>query len=34
MAFRAMADVSRYPRLAAFRDAWHASGIGAGTEPG
>lgn len=34
MAFRAMADVSRYPRLQAFRDAWHASGVGAGTEPG
>jgi glutathione S-transferase len=34
MTFRQMADVSRYPRLAAFRAAWHTSGIGAGTEPG
>jgi glutathione S-transferase len=34
MTFRSMADVARYPRLAAFREAWHASGVGAGTEPG
>jgi glutathione S-transferase len=34
MTFRQMADVSRYPRLATFRAAWHASGVGAGTEPG
>jgi glutathione S-transferase len=34
MTFRSMADVTRYPRLATFRAAWHTSGIGAGTEPG
>jgi glutathione S-transferase len=34
MAFRAMADVARFPRLAAFRDVWLRSGVGAGTEPG
>jgi glutathione S-transferase len=34
IAFRDMADLSRYPRLVAFREAWTASGIGAGTEPG
>jgi glutathione S-transferase len=33
MAFRAVVDLARYPRLAAFRAAWTASGIGAGTEP-
>src|SRR5437667_2172221 len=33
IAFRAMADLSRYPRLAIFREAWAASGVGAGTEP-
>jgi glutathione S-transferase len=34
MIFRAAADVARYPHLAAFREAWAASGVGAGTEPG
>jgi glutathione S-transferase len=34
MVFRAAADVARYPRLSTFREAWKASGIGAGTEPG
>jgi glutathione S-transferase len=34
MVFRAMADLSRFPRLAAFHEAWTASGVGAGTEPG
>jgi glutathione S-transferase len=32
--FRAAADLSRFPRLTAFREAWTASGVGAGTEPG
>jgi glutathione S-transferase len=31
---RAMADVPRFLRLVAFRAAWTASGVGAGTEPG
>jgi glutathione S-transferase len=34
MVFRAVVDLPRFPRLAAFRDAWTASGVGAGTEPG
>jgi glutathione S-transferase len=34
MVFRAAADVARYPHLTAFREAWAASGVGAGTEPG
>ena len=34
MAFRAATDLSRFPRLVAFREAWTASGVGAGTEPG
>jgi hypothetical protein len=34
MVFRDVADVGHYPRLAAFRAAWLASGFGAGTEPG
>jgi glutathione S-transferase len=33
MAFRAVVDLSHTPRLATFRDAWHAAGVGAGTEP-
>jgi len=33
MVFRAVVDLARTPRLAAFRAAWLASGIGAGTEP-
>jgi glutathione S-transferase len=33
MVFRAVVDLARTPRLAAFRDAWLASGVGAGTEP-
>jgi glutathione S-transferase len=32
--FRAVADLARFPRLQAFRQAWIASGVGAGTEPG
>jgi glutathione S-transferase len=32
--FRHVFDLSAYPALVAFRDAWEASGIGAGTEPG
>jgi hypothetical protein len=32
--FRAAADLGRFPRLTAFREAWTASGAGAGTEPG
>ncbi len=32
--FRAAADLARFPRLVAFRAAWAASGVGAGTEPG
>jgi glutathione S-transferase len=34
IAFRDAADLSRFPRLVAFREAWQASGVGAGTEPG
>jgi glutathione S-transferase len=34
MVFRNAADLSRYPRLLAFRGAWTESGVGAGTEPG
>jgi glutathione S-transferase len=34
MVFRSAADLTRYPRLQAFREAWTASGLGAGTEPG
>jgi glutathione S-transferase len=33
MAFRAVVDLARTPRLLAFRAAWTASGVGAGTEP-
>jgi glutathione S-transferase len=32
--FRNAADVARHRRLMAFREAWHASAVGAGTEPG
>ncbi|HEY2731456.1 MAG TPA: glutathione S-transferase family protein [Polyangia bacterium] len=31
---RGMADIPRFSRLVAFRTAWTASGVGAGTEPG
>jgi glutathione S-transferase len=31
--FRNVVDVTRWPALAAFRDAWTASGVGAGSEP-
>jgi glutathione S-transferase len=31
---RGMADVPRFDSLVAFRAAWTASGVGAGTEPG
>jgi glutathione S-transferase len=34
MVFRAVVDLPRFPRLAAFRDAWTASRVGEGTEPG
>jgi glutathione S-transferase len=34
MAFRAVVQIARFPNLAAFRDAWTASAVGAGTEPG
>jgi len=34
MVFRAVGDLCRRPGLVAFRGAWTASGIGAGTEPG
>jgi glutathione S-transferase len=34
MVFRAVVDLARFPMLAAFRDDWTASRIGAGTEPG
>jgi glutathione S-transferase len=34
MVFRKVADPARTPRLRAFHDAWRASGVGAGTEPG
>jgi glutathione S-transferase len=33
LVFRDTADVARHPRLVAFREAWRASGVGAGTEP-
>jgi glutathione S-transferase len=33
IAFRDAADLSRHPRLVAFREAWTASAVGAGTEP-
>ena len=34
MVLRAVVELPRFPRLAAFRDGWAASGVGAGTEPG
>jgi glutathione S-transferase len=34
MVFRGVVDLARFPGLTAFREAWTASGIGAGTEPG
>jgi glutathione S-transferase len=33
IAFRNVVDLPRWPALAAFRDAWTSSGIGAGSEP-
>jgi hypothetical protein len=33
MAFRQVIDFEAYPGLTAFRDAWTADGVGAGTEP-
>jgi glutathione S-transferase len=32
--FRAVVDLAAWPGLTAFRAAWQASGVGAGTEPG
>lgn len=34
MVFRNVVDLARWPGLAAFREAWTVSRIGAGTEPG
>lgn len=34
MVFRKQVDLGRYPGLAAYREAWSVSRIGAGTEPG
>ena len=34
MVFRDVTDLVRFPRLSTFREAWKASGVGAGTEPG
>lgn len=33
MAFREVADLSRWPGLVAFRAAWQSAGVGAGSEP-
>jgi glutathione S-transferase len=33
MVFRDVTDLVRFPRLVSFREAWKASGVGAGTEP-
>jgi len=33
MVFRQLVDLGRFPKLAAFRATWAASGAGAGTEP-
>jgi glutathione S-transferase len=33
MVFRDVTDLVRFPRLVTFREAWKASGVGAGTEP-
>jgi len=33
IAFRNVVDLARWPALAAFRDAWQGSGVGAGSEP-
>jgi glutathione S-transferase len=33
MVLRAAVELTRTPRLQAFREAWRASGVGAGTEP-
>jgi glutathione S-transferase len=33
MAFRQTAELSRWPRLSGFRQAWTESGVGEGTEP-
>jgi glutathione S-transferase len=34
MVFRDATDLLRFPRLVTFREAWKASGVGNGTEPG
>ena len=34
MVFRDVTDLVRFPRLVTFREAWKASGVGAGSEPG
>jgi glutathione S-transferase len=34
MVFRDATDLVRFPRLSTFREAWKASDVGAGTEPG
>jgi len=33
IAFRNVVDLAQWPALAAFRDAWQSSGVGAGSEP-
>jgi hypothetical protein len=33
IAFRKVVELSRWPRLQAFRQAWTASGVGEGSEP-
>jgi glutathione S-transferase len=33
MVFREVVDLARWPGLKAFRDAWQAAGVGAGSEP-
>ena len=33
IAFRNVVDLGHWPALAAFRDAWQSSGVGAGSEP-
>jgi glutathione S-transferase len=33
IAFRNVVELERWPALAAFRDAWQSSGVGAGSEP-
>ena len=31
--FRNVVDLARWPALTSFRDAWHAAGVGVGSEP-